>query len=253
MGFFKKLLFGGLGWSLGGPIGAVIGLAIACLFDKNDGAETQRISGGFDEGMPGRRMKYTQQQNANDFRMAFLVMFAAVIKADGHTKKSELAVVKDFLVKNFGEEGALEALQILKSLINQNIDVSSVSRQCGANMSYSTRLLVVQLLYKVACADNELSISEENVISQIAIGMGVTAADLQSIAAAFKPRQSDKGWAYKVLEIEPGANQEEIRKAYRRMAMKYHPDKVSGLGEEAKAAAEEKFKIVKDAYDKLKE
>lgn len=247
------MLLGGLGWSLGGPIGAIIGVALAYYFDSESSSTTHRIAGGYGDGMSGGRVKYTQQQNANDFRMAFLVMFAAVIKADGHTKKSELAVVKDFLVKNFGEEGALEALQILKSLINQNIDVSSVSRQCGANMTYSTRLLVVQLLYKVACADNELSISEENVISQIAAGMGVTAADKESIAAAFKPRQSDKSWAYKVLEVEPGASQEEIRKAYRRMAMKYHPDKVSSLGEEAKAAAEEKFKIVKDAYDKLKE
>nr|WP_317165144.1 DnaJ domain-containing protein [Draconibacterium halophilum] len=57
---------------------------------------------------------------------------------------------------------------------------------------------------------------------------------------------------YKILEIERSANEEELKKAYRRMAMKYHPDKVSNLGEEVQNAAKEKFQKVNQAYENIK-
>ena len=65
-------------------------------------------------------------------------------------------------------------------------------------------------------------------------------------------KQEDKNWAYKVLEIEPNASNEEVKKAYRRMAMKFHPDKLNTMGEEVKKSATEKFKKVNDAYQTIK-
>jgi len=55
-------------------------------------------------------------------------------------------------------------------------------------------------------------------------------------------------WAYDVLEIPATATDEQVKKAYRKMAVKYHPDKVSYLGEEIQLAANEKFKKVNQAY-----
>jgi DnaJ like chaperone protein len=58
--------------------------------------------------------------------------------------------------------------------------------------------------------------------------------------------------SYKILEIEPSSTNDEVKKAYRKMAMKYHPDKVIHLGEDFRKTAEEKFKKVNDAYEKIK-
>ncbi len=249
MGLTSKLILGGLGFTLGGPIGAVIGLLIANAIDgtskylaTEDGSSTDDY---------GTTQAYTRNQTANDYRMAFLVLFAAVMKADGVTKKSELDVVKRFLAKNYDEETANEALHLLKQILEQPIDIVAIARQCGENMNYSTRMHLLHQLYYIAAADGQIDESEVDVIEQIGACMNISVADIKSIGAMFKPRSDDRKWAYDILELQPGASQEEIKKAYRKMAMKYHPDKVATLGESAKKVATDKFRKVKEAYDAL--
>jgi DnaJ like chaperone protein len=58
--------------------------------------------------------------------------------------------------------------------------------------------------------------------------------------------------AFKILEIESTATDDEVKKAYRKMAMKYHPDKVRGLGEQHEKSANEKFLKVQEAYEQIK-
>lgn len=58
--------------------------------------------------------------------------------------------------------------------------------------------------------------------------------------------------AYKILEIPPDATNEEVKKAYRQMAKKHHPDMVSNLGEEIQKAAQEKFRKINEAYETIK-
>ena len=57
---------------------------------------------------------------------------------------------------------------------------------------------------------------------------------------------------YKLLEVEKTASQEDIKKAYRKMAMKYHPDRVEGMGEDVKRNAEAQFREINEAYETLK-
>ena len=56
---------------------------------------------------------------------------------------------------------------------------------------------------------------------------------------------------YKVLNIPPDASDEDIKKAYKELASKYHPDKVQHLGDEFKKMAEERFKEIQNAYQEL--
>lgn len=247
MSIFRTLLFGGLGFTVGGPIGAIVGVVLSSLIDVGNNWRVIESGDGVNAGR-----KFTKAQMANDYRMTFLVMFAAVMKADGRIMKTELNVVKKFLVNNYGTDGALEALQILKKLLEQNIDVDAVSHQCAMNMTYSTRLHLIHQLFAIAMADNDLDPKEEEMICHIALEMEVVAADVTSITAMYKPKTDSKAWAMRVLELENGASQDDIKRAYRRMAMKYHPDKVSVLGDEERKKAEDKFKEVKKAYEILK-
>ena len=123
--------------------------------------------------------------------------------------------------------------------------------QCGANLNYSVRLQLINMLISVAAGDGHVNANEVEVIRNIARYMRVSDADLASISAMFS-QQINPNWAYDVLELPPSCSDDEIKKAYRRMAMKYHPDKVNSLGEEVKQNATEKFRKVKDAYDYLK-
>ena len=60
------------------------------------------------------------------------------------------------------------------------------------------------------------------------------------------------GNAYKILEIDKSATNDEVKRAYRKMVKKYHPDKLINLGDEHLKGAKEKFQSIQDAYEKIK-
>jgi len=238
MGNFAKWIGGGLGWAFGGPVGALIGFALGSLIGEADISSMTGISG-------------SNRTTEGDFKMSLLVLVACIMKADGQAQKSELAVVKRFLVSNFGEQGALDALAILKNLLSQNINETEVAQQIGQHMNYSSKLELLHLLFDIAFADGEVMPSELATIERIAQIFRIDRLDFVSLKAPYL-KQKDFNWGYKTLEIEPTATDEEIKKAYRRMAMKYHPDKVNNLGEEVKKSATDKFRSVNEAFESLK-
>lgn len=238
MGSFGKWIGGGLGWAFGGPIGALIGFAVGSMFDGSHISVSTNTLGP----------SHTAE---GDFKMSLLVLMACIMKADGRIMKAELAVAKRFLVANFGEQGALEALRILKNLLEQPIDETQVAMQVNQYMNYSSKLELLHLLFDIAYADDEIHSSELNAIKRIAEIFRIDRLDFESLNAPYM-KQVDRDWAYKSLEIEATATDEEIKKAYRRMAMKYHPDKVHDLGEDVKKSATEKFRSINEAYESLK-
>lgn len=238
MGSFGKWIGGGLGWAFGGPVGALIGFAVGSMFDGST-VNVATESTGHNRTTEG------------DFKMSLLVLVACIMKADGKVDKAELAVVKKFLVANFGEQGALEALQILKKLLDQPINETEVATQIGMYMNYSSKLELLHLLFNIAYADGEVVASELNTIQRIATIFRIDRLDFESIKAPYM-KQVDRDWAYKSLEIEPSATNDEVKKAYRKMAKKYHPDLVNDLGEDVKKSATEKFRSINEAYENLK-
>jgi DnaJ like chaperone protein len=184
--------------------------------------------------------------------VSIIVLIACVIKADGRVLKSEINFIKPFLLRTFGQEGAQQALLLLKELIQKPINDVQVAMQIQQNVNYSTRLELVNLLLQVAHADGEIDQQEATVIQRIASHMGISQADYLSLVALYQ-RQKDTNWAYTALEILPQASDEEVKKAYRRMAMKYHPDKVANAGEEIRQQATEKFRGINEAYEHIKQ
>lgn len=240
-----KWILGGLGFVLGGPIGALIGVLIASVFDVK--------SFVYDEVERNKRSSQAKQRaTQGDIRVSIIVLIACVIKADGRVLKSEVNFIKPFLLRTFGDEGAKQALLLLKELLQKELDYQSIAHQIGQYVNYSTRLELINLLLQIAKADGDLNVSELHMIEQIAFSMSVKDVDYQSLLSLYQ-REIDQDWAYKALEIEPSASNEQVKKAYRRMAMKYHPDKVANAGEEIRQQATDKFRGINEAYEYIKQ
>lgn len=184
-----------------------------------------------------------------DFNVTFLVLSAAVMKADGNVKRSELDYVKRFFLQNFGQQQAEKYIKMLREILEQDYNIYEVSQQVGRYMDYSSRLQLLHYLFGIANADGVISPEELGVINTISDYMGVTNSDFLSVKAMFI-KETDS--AYKILGIEPTATDEEVKKAYREMAKKNHPDLVSSLGDEVRKAAEKKFQEINAAYETIK-
>lgn len=244
--FSKYFLVGSLGFVLGGPIGAALAVVIKSMYDSSKALPTDSATEA-----THAESKQRVQTTEGDIKVSLLVLIACVMKADGHVKRVELDLVKRFLVRNYGEQGALEALKILQALLEQELDPVAVAGQIAGNVNYSTRLELLHFLFDLANTDGHFAEAELQIIERISVGLNVSPADFRALAALYN-KGKDPNWAYEALEINPGATNDEVRKAYRRMAMKYHPDKVAGAGEEMHEKATEKFRAVNEAYEYIK-
>lgn len=254
-----KWILGAVGWVLGGYIGGIIGFFIGTAID---GGSNLRIGTGSDGGWTGGgsqggysgggytggRRPYTQSEQRNSFLISLLVLSTAVMKADGKTLKSELNFIKVFVRQNFGESAVQDSLTIIKKLLQSNIDVYQACSQIKQYMQMSQRLQLFHYLLGIAQADGQVSPEESSMLFTIGGYLGLSEKDIRSIMGMFEPEKDP----YKILEIDKSATDEEVRKAYRRLAVRFHPDKVENLGEDVKKAAEEKFKSVQSAYEQIK-
>ncbi|GET34282.1 co-chaperone protein DjlA [Prolixibacter bellariivorans] len=243
MGKFAKWIGGGLGWSVLGPIGGLIGFIIGSVIDSAE-VNVNQYQHPYDRT---QRQRPTTQ---GDYMVSLLVLVAAVLKADGKVLRSELDYVKSFFKQNFGVDTAAEAVKSLKGLLEQDIPVAEVCHQIKRYMDYSSRLQLVHFLFGIAAADREIDPREKVLVKNIAYFLGISDADYGSIESMFVPSTD---WAYQILEIPSTATEQEIKKAYRKMAVKYHPDKVSYLGEDVQKAAKEKFQKVNEAYEAIRQ
>lgn len=224
----NKWLWGGLGWAIGGPIGAIMGYALGSMSSQNQ--------------------NYTKTRGG-DFGAAMLVLFAAVMKADNQLKKTELEFVKRFFIENFGTNYTRQRMELFKKILNQKIDIKSVCNQIKNNMDLHSKIQLIHILFGLSKADNNIHNDELNIISDIAMLIGLSKKDFNSVKAMFI---EDTKSAYKILGVDSKSEDSEIKLAYRKMATKFHPDKVSHLGEDFTKIAEEKFKSINDAYQKIK-
>lgn len=247
MACLGRLIGAGIGFATGGVIGALIGGAIGSMFDNITAG--QQISGEENTSRRQNWQQSRQQMSQRDFYSSLLVLIAAVMKADGVVKKSELDYVKRYLLGSFGETKATQLLHALRDVLQKDIPLTQVCSEIRQNMPYASRLELLHLLYTIAQSDGSIDRSELDVIQTIANGLGISSADAESIKATF---YDDLESAYTALEISSSATDDEVRKAYKKMAVKYHPDKVSHLGEDVQRSATEKFKKINEAYEKIK-
>jgi DnaJ like chaperone protein len=240
MGNFLKWLGAGLGFSLGGPIGSILGYAVGSFisgFSKEDVERAKQFKTG------------SVNTQAGDFEISLLILSSLVIKADGKVNEAELVYVRNYFKRMYGEARAANAFKLFKGFVKSNqISTRQVCLQIRKNITHASRLQLVHYLFSIAKADGYVTKEEVDVIKNISGYLGVNSYDFESIKAMF---YNSTDSSYRILGIDKTATNIEVKKAYRKMAKKYHPDKLQHLGEQLKKGAEEKFKEVQKAYDQI--
>ena len=261
-------LAGAIGWwVLGGPIGGIIGYLGASFFNRMKEGNAPGQEQGRTQDSEERRQRRQQRRpppppprsgtddasgTDGNFAVSLMVLVAAVMMADGKATRDELAVVKTFLRDNFDAAFSRNALQLLKGLLGKQFDLPPVCRQIRQNMDIAARRTLLHLLYGIAWADGILHPGEERVLSGIATGLGISAAEARSISSMFSRAGSGPEADYAILGVSPDATDEEVRRAYRKMALKHHPDKVAHLGPDVQRDATEKFRAINEAWERIK-
>lgn len=242
-----KWIGGIFGFIVGGPLGALAGYALGSLLEN-----TQEAAEGYREPS---NPSYGQR---NSFLFSMLVMASYIIRADGRVMHSEMEYVRSFLRTNFGEAAVKEGEQILLNLFEQRKRMEQQNpyafkntiRDCGAqiaaNLPYEARLQLLGFLANIAKSDGNVCQAEIEALKEVAVYMGLSIAEVESM---LNLGGNSLEQAYKVLEVSPQATDSEVRAAYRRLALKHHPDKVATLGEDIKKAAEEKFQAINNAKE----
>lgn len=233
---FGKWIAGALGWAMFGPLGGILGYYFTSKLEK-----LAEASIAYDDDQAWN------QGQRNSFLMSLLVLSTAVIKADGKTTSEEMSRLREFFATNFGAQAASEAEDIVRELLQKDFNLYEVCGQIRSCMDYSQRLQLYHFLVSLGACDG-LHQREADVLETIASYIGLYKGDADSIIAQFRPSNDSN---YRILGIDSDASDDEVRKAYRKMAVKYHPDKVATLGEDVQKAAEEKFKAVSQAYDAI--
>ena len=140
-------------------------------------------------------------------------------------------------------------MTLFKDILKQDYPIKDVCKQITRSMDHPSRLELIHILFGLSLSDGSIHSNEQKIINTISNYLNINHNDFSSIKAMFI---KDVGSDYKILEVSASSTDDELKKAYRKMAVKYHPDKVSHLGEEVKNLAEEKFKMVNQAYTNIK-
>ena len=251
----------------GSVLGALAGFVFGALFDS--GINTSSYTDGYnnreydDDYSRRTHQDYDQQHvyegQRNSFLFSLLVLAAYIIRADGKVMHSEMELLRRFLRQNFGAVAEQEGDAIVRKIFEYQKQqgaatfqstIHSACAQMAANMDYSQRLQLLNFLCLIAQADGVVDSSEITALKDVARNLGLSDADVESMLN-LRDSSTNLDAAYKVLGISPTATDDEVKAAYRKMALKHHPDRVSTLGDDVKAAAEKKFKEINAAKETI--
>jgi DnaJ like chaperone protein len=228
---------------------AVLGFVIGALIDLNKSKTNKYRKAGIP---PHDVFNYYQQRSSgvHEIQTMLMALSASIMKADGKVLKAELDYVKAFFTNQFGNHFQKEQLQTLKKFLDANvIPLNEICGDIRTRMQPEVRIQLVHYLFGIAKSDGDVSTSEMQQIDQIATLLGIPKLEFESVKNMFY-RNVDSD--YKILGIEESASDEEVKKAYRKMATTFHPDKVASMGDEYQKGAKEKFQKIQEAYEAIK-
>lgn len=227
-----------LGFMFYGFRGAILGFIIGSLIDSMTNSR-----GGF------RVFNQEAEVTPDDFELHLLSLSAIVIKADGKISQTELDYVRTYFVQAYGKQRANAIFRTFNEVIkNRELSEARIAQYLASRTQYAARLQITHFLFSIANADGQVSNAEASKIQEIAGYLRMAVKDFESIKAMFFKTTDN---AYKILEIDKSASDAEVKKAFRSMAKKYHPDRIQHMDEAHIRGAEEKFRKVQEAYEQI--
>lgn len=197
------------------------------------------------------RRQSSNSVSPQDFELNLLSLCSIVIKADGRASDSELRYVRNYFIQSYGHQRASQIFKVFNEVVKKReINAQRICNYLNMRTRVESRIQILHFLFGIAKADGSISNSELRILEQIAGYLQLTQRDFISIKAMFIKEQDN---AYKILEIDKTATDSEVKKAYRTMAKKYHPDKLMDMDEAYRKGAEEKFRKVQEAYETVRQ
>jgi len=242
-----KWLGTSLGWAFGGPIGAFIGFILGSVVDGQIDPNQKKIP--YNQKRTSQQSRTKRQQDSTkpgDFELSFLILAAVIIKVDGKVDKRELEYVRSYFVKIYGQGRAEKAFKLFNGILKKEVATTTICAQIREHMDHAARLQLIHFLFGIAQADKNVNEKEVDEIRKIAGYLYISERDFLSIKAMFYDSTKN---VYQILEIVETATDVEVKKAYRKMVKKHHPDKLQHLGAEHVKVAQEKFRQIQKAYE----
>lgn len=279
------IIFSIIGLAVGGLGGAFGGFLIGSIFDSiRNNRRARQAQEAFNEG---RQQYYS---NPEQFEEQMLTLIAYVAKSDNNRLlQSEFDYCKQYFQKTFPHSDISQLMLKFRDILNNSSSNTVCQAACTKISQFATiheKIAILQCLFGFATADGNVHQNELNAIKQIAGWCGIDSLTYEAIKMMYVSFSSGGGYSggygggysgsygggyydqsssrqsvnsgpslddcYKILEVSPDASDEEVKKAYRAAALKYHPDRVSHLGDDMRKKAEETFAKVNQAYDKIK-
>ena len=232
MARYEKWLGAGIGWMAGGPIGGMLGFAAGSYMQPN-------------------AKKYENTGHTTEFETNLIVLAASVIRADGKASEEEIKFVRDFFTEHFSADHIEEKINILTHCLHRSYDPRKACDDIRISSTSSTRKQVVNFLFDLAFADKALVKTESDLIFVLAGWLNVNDIEFKKIKHSFS--SSGSHGKYELLGVKHNATYEEIKAAYRKLVLEYHPDRNASLSPTEQSALADKFRRIQGAFEKIKE
>ncbi|GAB2763039.1 TerB family tellurite resistance protein [Salinimicrobium soli] len=228
-----------LGFMFYGFRGAILGFILGSILDSLFTSSKDNFS----------FFKEEERVTPGDFELHLLSLSAIVIRADGNVSQREMDYVRTYFVQSYGKDRANAIFRTFNEVVNKReMNAARIAQFLAQRTQYAARLQIVHFLFSIANADGHVSAAEASKIEEIARYLRLGMKDFGSIKAMFFKTTDN---AYKILEIDKSATDAEVKKAFRTMAKKYHPDRIQHMDEAYIKGAEEKFRRVQEAYEQI--
>jgi DnaJ like chaperone protein len=226
----KRILHSITGYLFGGPLGGLFGYFSDDLVEK----AKQKLS-----------------EEREDSGVNLLLLGAAIAKADGKEDERKTDFIRYYFTVVFGEEKARIKLRFLTKVMSEKYDPALIARDASSEYEYGTKLQILNYLFRIAAAGGPISQTTIRLISILANNLEIEATDYLKIKKRYL-RNTPGLACYEVLGCKPDQSMAEITAIYRKLVLKYHPDRINTKDEREIRLAGAKFQEIKRAYQEIK-